>query len=83
MERLPGASLTHLTSATSDHVPLLLEFGTGQEDHKKHTFKYELMSETHVGLKDMILAGMGPRGSMCHGCGDAHQASVEGPRQVE
>ena len=60
MVRFPAISLTHLTVATSDHAPLLVEFGTHKELHKKHTFKYELMWETHEGLRDMLLAGWDP-----------------------
>lgn len=32
MERFPSASVTHLIGATSDHSPLLLAFGSSEEE---------------------------------------------------
>ncbi|XP_040245695.1 uncharacterized protein [Aegilops tauschii subsp. strangulata] len=46
-ENYPDAHLKHLTAATFDHCPILLNFnGTRPPDQKK-TFKYEVMWETH------------------------------------
>ncbi|XP_073358198.1 uncharacterized protein [Aegilops tauschii subsp. strangulata] len=66
-KKYPDAHLKHLTVATSDHCPILLNFnGTRPPDHKKN-FKYEVMWETHETWSETISsswAGGGPITSM-------------------
>ncbi|XP_073353614.1 uncharacterized protein [Aegilops tauschii subsp. strangulata] len=54
----PFASLTHYTSASSDHGPIHLELNKSDEMRtgKSRVFHYEVAWETHEGLKEEILA---------------------------
>ena len=55
MTRFPRASVTHLTSATSDHGPILVNLDdTHNTTRPKHTFRYEVMWESHDTWKETI-----------------------------
>ena len=54
MARFAAASLEHLTAATSDHSPLLLDLGRGQREPQRRIFRYEAMWEKHEGLKGFV-----------------------------
>ena len=62
----PLASVQHLTGATCDHSPLLLELGdTDGEVQRRKPFKYELMWETLDGLQTQF-HWVGARGRLEH-----------------
>jgi exonuclease III len=52
----PGASVQHLTAATSDHGPILLELDDAvrSRNYVEQQFRYELMWETHTDLKQLV-----------------------------
>ena len=56
MNKFPMASVSHLTCATSDHAPILVEFGDTDRLQAQKSFKYEVMWESHEGFKDVVLA---------------------------
>ena len=51
------ASVSHLTCATSDHSPILLDYGNRTSERGERPFKYGLMWETHEGLKTILSEG--------------------------
>lgn len=53
-EKFPATHLIHLTAATSDHCPILLNFHAAGVSHYKRSFKYEVMWETHDTWRDTL-----------------------------
>lgn len=64
MSRFPLASLEHLSAASSDHGPILLDFGRAKKPTATRMFRYEAMWETHDGFRDAMSSGWAT-GSPC------------------
>ena len=57
-ELFPNAQLKHLSSASSDHCPIISDMTT-----RKKSFRYEVMWETHESWGETILANWTERGA--------------------
>ena len=63
MARYPMATIEHLSAATSDNGPILLDFGRAHETVQNRSFRYEAMWEKHEdfrGTAETEWAAMGP-----------------------
>lgn len=58
----PQAGVKHLTTATSDHTPILLSLAPAQGRKEDRMFRYEVMWDMHEELKPTVQSAWEPNG---------------------